>query len=93
MLSSVLRSPRAIQVNIQIMRAFTRLRHTLAAHKELAQKLEEHEQRIAQHDGEIAIIFEAIRQLMAPPNSCRKKTASSPKDLEPLIVLKTEVCK
>jgi hypothetical protein len=73
MLSSVLKSDRAIQVNIQIMRVFTRLRQILATHKELAQKLEEHEQRIAQHDGEIATIFEAIRQLMAPPDAHGQK--------------------
>lgn len=72
MLSSVLKSDRAIQVNIQIMRVFTRLRQILATHKELAQKLEEHEQRIAQHDGEIATIFEAIRQLMTPTDVHRK---------------------
>ena len=73
MLSSVLKSDRAIQVNIQIMRVFTRMRQMLATHKELAQKLEEHEQRIEQHDGEIATIFEAIHQLMTPPETSRKK--------------------
>jgi hypothetical protein len=72
MLSSVLKSERAIQVNIQIMRVFTRLRQMLATHMELAQKLEEHEQRLVQHDGEIATIFEAMRQLMAPPDAHRK---------------------
>ena len=45
----------------------------LATHKELAHKLLELEQKFAQHDGEIAAIFEAIRQLMAPPETCRKK--------------------
>jgi hypothetical protein len=73
MLSSVLRSPRAIKVNIQIMRVFTRLRQMLATHKELAHKLDALEQKIAQHDGEIATIFEAIRQLMAPSATRRKK--------------------
>ncbi len=73
MLSSVLRSPRAIKVNIQIMRVFTRLRQMLATNKELAQKLDELEHKIAQHDGEIAAIFEAIRQLMAPPENPLKK--------------------
>lgn len=66
MLSSVLRSRRAIQVNIAIMRAFVKLRGILSAHKELAQKLNELEQKIERHDEEIAAIFEAIRQLMAP---------------------------
>ena len=73
MLSSVLKSDRAIQVNIQIMRVFSKLRQVLAAHKELAHKLNELERKITQHDGEIATIFEAIRQLMAPPESTRKK--------------------
>jgi hypothetical protein len=62
MLSSVLHSPRAIQVNIEIMRAFVRLRHVLAGHKELAGKLAELEKR---YDGHFRIVFEAIEQLMA----------------------------
>jgi phage regulator Rha-like protein len=66
MLSSVLRSRRAIQVNIAIMRAFVKLRGILSAHKELAQKLNELEQKIERHDKEIVVIFQAIRQLMAP---------------------------
>jgi len=67
MLSSVLRSKRAIQVNIAIMRAFVKLRRILSTHKELAHKLHELEKRIEKHDVEIQGIFEAIRQLMAPP--------------------------
>jgi len=66
MLSSVLRSQRAIRVNIAIMRAFVKLRQILSTHKELAQKLNELEQKIERHDGEIGAIFQAIRQLMAP---------------------------
>ena len=66
MLSSVLRSSRAVQVNIVIMRAFVKLRQMLSAHKELAQKLSELEQKVEKHDGEIGAIFQAIRQLMAP---------------------------
>jgi hypothetical protein len=73
MLSSVLNSDRAIQVNIQIMRVFTQVRQLLATHKELVHKLDALEQKIVQHDGEIATIFEAIRQLMAPPATRRKK--------------------
>ncbi len=69
MLSSVLKSDRAIQVNVQIMSVFTRLRQMLATHKELAHKLNELEQKIVQHDEEIATIFEAIRHLMAPPEN------------------------
>ncbi len=67
MLSSVLNSPRAIQMNIAIMRAFVKLRELLSTHKQLAMKLGELEVRIAKHDKDIQLIFEAIRRLMAPP--------------------------
>jgi len=67
MLSSVLNSERAIQVNIAIMRAFVRLKAILSTHKELAHKLDELERKIEKHDADICAIFEAIRQLMAPP--------------------------
>lgn len=74
MFSTVLRSKRASQVNIVIMRAFVKLREILSAHKELAQKLAELEQKIERHDGEIGAIFQAIRQLMAPaPARPRRK--------------------
>ena len=67
MLSSVLNSERAIQVNIAIMRAFVKLRQILATHKELAEKLNELEGKLDKHDEDILVIFEAIRQLMEPP--------------------------
>jgi len=67
MLSSILNSERAIQVNIAIMRAFVKLREILSTHKELAHKLKELEGKIEMHDTDIKAIFEAIRQLMAPP--------------------------
>lgn len=67
MLSSVLRSKRAIQVNIAIMRAFVKLKELLLTHKELAHKLTELEHKIEKHGESIKTIFEAIRQLMAPP--------------------------
>ena len=73
MLSSVLNSPRAIKVNIEIMRAFVRLRQLLASHKELARKLEELERHLIDHDEQIQAIFSAIRQLMAQPEPARKK--------------------
>ena len=73
MLSSVLRSKRAIQVNIAIMRAFVRLRQFLATHKELAEKLIDLERKIGTHDEQIQAILEAIRQLMAPPEKKRRK--------------------
>ena len=67
MLSSVLRSKRAIRVNIAIMRAFVRLRELVSANKELAMRLDQLEAKIEKHDEEICTIFEAIRQLMEPP--------------------------
>ena len=73
MLSSVLRSARAIEVNIAIMRAFVRLREILATHKELARKLDEIEKRLGQHDEQFQVVFEAIRRLMAPPPDPEKK--------------------
>jgi hypothetical protein len=73
MLSSVLRSPRAVQVNVAIMRAFVRLRETLSPHKELAHKLAELEHKIEGQDENIRTLFEAIRQLMAPPEPPRKE--------------------
>jgi hypothetical protein len=73
MLSGVLRSPRATQVNIAIMRAFVRLRETLSLHKELAHKLADLERKIENHDENIRSLFDAIRQLMAPPESPRRE--------------------
>jgi hypothetical protein len=67
MLSSVLNSERAIEVNIAIMRVFVRLREMMATHKELAFKLIELEERLEGHDEQIQNIFEAIQQLMTPP--------------------------
>ena len=67
MLSGILKSKRAVQVNIAIMRAFVKLREILSTHKELAFKLKELENKIERHDDDIQAIFEAIRQLMEPP--------------------------
>lgn len=64
MLSSVLRSPRAVRVNIEIMRAFVRLRRMLASHKELAARLDELEKK---YDAQFRAVFDAIRELMEPP--------------------------
>jgi hypothetical protein len=69
MLSGVLNSPRAEQVNIAIMRAFVRLRETLSLHKELAHKLSELERKIENHDENIRTLFEAIHQLMTRPET------------------------
>lgn len=71
MLSSVLNSPRAIAVNIEIMRAFVRLREAIASNQELARKFDELERRMEQklstHDQAIVGILKAIRELMTPP--------------------------
>jgi len=69
MLSSVLRSQRAIQVNIEIMRAFIRLRKMLASHVELARKLDALEKK---YDAQFKQVFEAIRRLMAAPEPKRR---------------------
>lgn len=68
MLSSVLNSERAIQVNILIMRAFTKLREMLLTHKDLSDKIEALERKYAEHDHAIKAIFEAIKQLLEPPS-------------------------
>jgi ORF6N domain-containing protein len=73
MLASVLRSSRAVQVNIEIMRAFVQLRRFLSANRELAQKLAQLERKIGAHDEQIQAIFDAIRQLMAPPEPKTRK--------------------
>ncbi|MBI4430325.1 MAG: ORF6N domain-containing protein [Candidatus Omnitrophica bacterium] len=73
MLSSVLRSKKAVQVNIAIMRAFVKIRHILSTHKELASKLERLERKSEKHDGEIRTIFEAIRQLMRVPEKPKRR--------------------
>ncbi|MDD5432000.1 MAG: ORF6N domain-containing protein [Candidatus Omnitrophica bacterium] len=67
MLSSVLNSERAVQVNIAIMRAFVRIRELLLTHKELAEKLEELERKYQLHETDIQVIFEAIKKLLEPP--------------------------
>jgi hypothetical protein len=70
MLSSILRSERAVQVNIEIMRAFVRLREMIATHRDLARKLEALERR---YDAQFKVVFEAIRELMKPPEPNKRK--------------------
>ena len=70
MLSSVLRSPRAVQANIEIMRAFVRLRRILASHKDLARKLDALERK---YDAQFKVVFDAIRKLMEPPVADAKR--------------------
>jgi len=66
MLSSVLRSSRAVTVNIAIMRVFVRLRELLASHADLGRKLDALEKRMAEHDSKFTVVFDAIRALMEP---------------------------
>ncbi|TKB54902.1 MAG: ORF6N domain-containing protein [Nitrospira sp.] len=69
MLSSVLRSKRAIQVNIAIMRAFVKLRELVTSHRGLASKLAQLERKVGGHDGQIRSLFDVIRQLVEPSAS------------------------
>lgn len=73
MAATVLNTSRAIEASVFVVRAFVRLREMVATHKELARKLSELEQHLRGHDQQIQTIFEAIRQLMAPPERSRKK--------------------
>jgi len=70
MLSSILRSPRAVQVNIEIMRAFVRLRRILTANKDLARRLDDLESR---YDSKFRVVFDAIHRLMDRPGSRRRR--------------------
>ena len=70
MLSGVLNSSRAVQVNIQIMRTFVKLRQIMASNAELSKKIEALELK---YDGQFKVVFEAIRQLIAPPETKRRR--------------------
>ena len=71
MLSSVLHSERAVRVNIEIMRAFVQLRQMLSSHADLAHKLAALERK---YDAQFKVVFDAIRELMAPPEPPRKRS-------------------
>lgn len=73
MAASVLNTHRAIEVSVYVVRAFVKLRQVLRTHKQLARKLAELEKRIEGHDEEIMALFEAIRQLMEPPEKPAKR--------------------
>ena len=75
MLSSVLRSRQAVQVNIEIMRAFVRLRRMIASHAELARRLDDLERK---YDSKFRIVFDAIRRLMAPERQKRGRIGFKP---------------
>jgi hypothetical protein len=80
MLSSVLKSRRAIEVNVAIMRAFVQLRKMINSHAELSRKLSDLERKLDGHDEQIQAIFEAIRQLMVPPDEKVKKIGFTVKE-------------
>ncbi len=73
MLSSVLKSERAVQVNISIMRAFVALRRAAASHVALSRRLDELERKHDVHDEKLKIVFKAIRELMEPPKKARRR--------------------
>ena len=73
MLSSVLNSERAVQVNIAIMRAFVKLREILTTHRDLAEKIQELEKKYRQHDVKINAVFDAIREMLQPPLSPKRR--------------------
>jgi hypothetical protein len=73
MLSSVLTSEQAIEVNIQIMRIFTRAKEMLSMHQEILMKLQQLENRIAGHDDQITLIFESLHELLNPKNPPKRQ--------------------
>lgn len=73
MLSSVLKSARAIEVNVSIMRAFVAIRRAAATHSALSRRLDELERKHAGQDDKFRIVFEAIRGLMEPPKKARRR--------------------
>jgi hypothetical protein len=80
MLSSVLRSKRAVKVNIEIMRAFVHLRNIISSNKELAQKLHPLEKK---YDAQFKVVFDAIRQLMATPRKSKRIIGFEKEEDEP----------
>lgn len=75
MLSSVLNSKRAVQVNIQIMKTFIKMREMLAAHKDILKKIEEMEKK---YDGQFRIVFQTIRKMMLPAEKPKRKIGFRP---------------
>jgi hypothetical protein len=73
MAASILNSPRAIEVSVYVVRAFVQMREALVAHKEIGGRLDELERKVGTHDRAIGQILEAIRQLMQPPESPKRR--------------------
>lgn len=80
MLSSVLNTERAVQVNIAIMRVFVQMRELALSNREFARKLDELEKKHAQHDRQFVVVFDAIRQLMAPEKKRGRRIGFGPHD-------------
>jgi hypothetical protein len=80
MLASLLNTRIAVQASVQVVRAFVRLREILATHKDLARKLEELEQK---YDAQFKVVFDAIRQLMAPPENVRQSIGFRAEEARP----------
>ncbi|MEO6228816.1 MAG: ORF6N domain-containing protein [Ferruginibacter sp.] len=78
MLASVLNSDRAIEVNIQIVRIFTKMKEMLLTQKDILLKLEQLENKVSSHDENIQLIFEALKQLLNPPQEPRKRIGFKP---------------
>jgi hypothetical protein len=73
MAASVLNSPKAIEMSVLVVRVFVKLRGILATHRQLAVKLAELERRLSSHDQKIVVLFDAIRELMAPAARPRRR--------------------
>ena len=82
MLSSVLKSETAIQVNIQIIRVFTRMREMIMTHKDILLQLEKIEKKLTGHDEDLALVFKYLKQLLNPPQPPRQKIGFKRKDEE-----------
>jgi len=83
MLSSVLNSKRAVQVNIVIMRAFVKLRELLASHTEVLRQLDQLERKYEQHDVQIKAVFDAIRRLIVAPRKAKRRIGFRPAPASP----------
>lgn len=73
MAANVLNSPQAVEMSVHVIRAFVQMRRMLAAHKELTRELSALEDRVGKHDEQIQVIINAIRQLMAPPSTSKRR--------------------
>ena len=90
MLGNILNSKTAIEASVRVVRAFVLMREQLAAHKELAHKLNELENRVSSHDDAVANLFEAIRQLVEPPLRENRKQIGFMRETAPSYRVKTQ---